>query len=101
MTDKEFRKLSRSELIDIIYELRKSEAKLLAQLDDANRRLNERIVTEKDAGSIADAVIRLTGLFEVAQETADRYVESVKAECDGILSKLRAEAGITEEQDEK
>ena len=45
--------LRRSELIDLIYEMK--------------------------AGSIADAAVQLSGVFQAAQEAADSYLKSIKA----------------------
>lgn len=46
--------LRRSELIDLIYEMKK-------------------------AGTIADAAVELSGVFQAAQEAADTYLKSIKA----------------------
>ena len=32
----------------------------------------------EDSGSIAEAALRLNGIFEAAQKAADQYLESVK-----------------------
>ena len=39
---------------------------------------NDRILMEK-AGSIADAAVQLSGVFQAAQEAADSYLKSIKA----------------------
>ena len=33
----------------------------------------------RDSGSIAEAALKLNGIFEVAQKAADQYLENVKA----------------------
>lgn len=60
--------LRRSELIDLIYEMKKREIELQA-----------REITIEKAGSIADAAVQLSGVFQAAQEAADSYLKSIKA----------------------
>lgn len=79
MTDKELRRLSRQELMDIIYQLKKNEQKLQARLEYAEQKLQERYIHLSKAGSIAEAALALNGVFEAAQKAADDYVRSVKA----------------------
>lgn len=60
--------LRRSELIDLIYEMKKREIEL-----------QTREITIEKAGSIADAAVQLSGVFQAAQEAADSYFKSIKA----------------------
>ena len=39
---------------------------------------NKRKIELEDAGSIAEAALRLNGVFEAAQRAADQYLESVR-----------------------
>lgn len=79
MTDKEFKKLSRSELIDIIYEVQSREQQLQERLDKTIRQLTSKEIKIAEAGSIADAVIGLSRIFETAQKAADQYLDQVYA----------------------
>lgn len=79
MTDKELRRLSRRELMEIIYQQKKNEQKLQARLERAEQKLQEREIHISQAGSIADAALALNGIFEAAQQAADDYLRSVKA----------------------
>lgn len=81
MTDKEFKRLKRSELIEIIYEYQKREEALNEEIASLRSALESRELKIKDSGSIAEAVAKLNGLFETAQKTADDYVEQVKKKC--------------------
>ena len=47
--------LRRSELIDLIYEMKKREIELQTRLDEAEAKLQAREITMEKAGSIADA----------------------------------------------
>ncbi|MBO4877198.1 MAG: hypothetical protein J5501_04230 [Ruminococcus sp.] len=81
MTDKEFKRLRRSELIEIIYEYQKREEALNEEIAALKGKLDDRELKIKDSGSIAEAVAKLNGLFETAQKTADDYIEQVKLKC--------------------
>ena len=71
--------LRRSELIDLIYEMKKREIELQTRLDEAEAKLQAREITMEKAGSIPDAAVQLSGVFQAAQEAADTYLKSIKA----------------------
>ena len=78
MTDKEFRKLKRSDLIAIIYEYQKKQEELVKEIDELRAQLESKNLKISKAGSIAEAVVGLDLLFETAQKTADDYVEQIR-----------------------
>lgn len=78
MTDKEFKRLRRSDLISIIYEYQRQQDELNKEIEQLRARLEERELKIKEAGSIAQAVVGLNELFETAQKTADEYLEQVR-----------------------
>ena len=78
MTDKDLRRLSRAELLDILYEQRKRYEDSLAE-NQALRQQLDRTLRIASAGSIAEAAIQVNGVFEAAQAAADQYLASVKA----------------------
>lgn len=86
MTDKEFKHLKRKDLIEIIYELQKNEQQLRAELEATQARLAEREIKISKAGSIAEAVVHLSGIFETAQAAADEYLARVQAMDTGALA---------------
>lgn len=77
MTDKEFRRLSREELVEIIYELQRKELALRRENAELQAQLSDRALKLKKVGSIAEASLALSGVFEAAQAAADRYLEAV------------------------
>ena len=96
MTDKELRRLSRMELIDIIFELQQRYEESLAESQRLKEALDERVLHMEQAGSLAEAALRINGVFEAAQAAADQYVQSLKAsneEIEKTLSDARAEGG--------
>lgn len=79
MTDKEFRRLKRADLIEIIYELQKQEQQLRTELASVREQLDSKELKIANAGSIAEAVVGLHDIFQTAQETADQYLAQVRA----------------------
>ena len=79
MDDKEFRKLRREDLIEIIYQYQRREQRLLQENDLLKRQLEDRRIRIQKTGSIAEASLALSGIFEAAQKAADLYLQSVKA----------------------
>ena len=78
MTDKEFRRLSREELVEIIYELQRSEAALREENDRLKEKLADRSLKLENAGSLAEASLALNGVFEAAQSAADQYLAAIR-----------------------
>jgi hypothetical protein len=92
MTDKDLKKLRREDLIEIILQLQENEQQLNGKLEEAQKQLNDKNLKISEAGSIAEAVAKLNGLFEAAQATADDYVAQVRlknadveGKCDQML----------------
>ena len=79
--------LSRSELIDLIYEMKKREIELQTRLDEAEAQLQSKVITIAEAGSIADAAMQLNGVFQAAQMAADTYLISIKEKVDKQVDK--------------
>lgn len=78
MTDKEVRRLKRAELLEILVEQKKEIARLEEQLKEAEEKLQSRDIMIKQAGSIAEASLRLNHIFEDAQNAANQYLENVR-----------------------
>lgn len=78
MTDKEFKRLKRADLIEIIYRLQENEERYRQAIDHMAKQLAERQTKLEQAGSIADASLALSGVFEAAQDAADRYLEEIR-----------------------
>ena len=90
MTDKELKRLTRVELIDIIYELQKQKDAADVRVAQLQEKLNQRELRIAQAGSIAEAAIGLNGVFEAAQAAADQYLHSIQTATSSIQRKLDA-----------
>ena len=78
MTDQELRRLSRADLIDIIYTLQQQKEQAEQQLAQAQAQLRDRQLRLASAGSIAEAALSLNGVFDAAQAAADQYLQAVR-----------------------
>lgn len=78
MTDKELRKLNRQELLEILVEQSKKIAQLEEELSKARTELESREISLQEAGSIAEASLRINKVFEAAQQAADQYLANVR-----------------------
>ena len=98
MTDKELRKLRRVELLELLVDQAAEMEELRRQLDQANQALAERELHLKEAGSIAEAALRLNGVFEAADQAAQQYLRSIAALKEQHSQLLRTAREKTEQQ---
>lgn len=77
MIGKELKRLSRRELVDIIYQLKKNEQEMQEQIDSLKSELEDKRLRISAAGSIADAALSVTNIFSAAQMTADVYLYEI------------------------
>ena len=99
MTDKEFKRLSRAELIEIIYRLQLQIDKLTGENEALENALKDKRLRISNAGSLAEAVLEINGCLLSAQNAADQYLNEIKmirdeteAEKKRILAKAQEEA---------
>lgn len=102
MAEKELRHMNRGELIDVIYALKQQQEALEAENNALKGELSRQELKIKNAGSIAEAALALSGVFEAAQTAADQYLASIRASCGSaeemanqILSDAKTEAQKT------
>ncbi len=77
-TGKELRRMSRSELIEVIYALEQDNQSLQKENEKLRSELNDKDIRIATSGSIAEAALSLNHIFEDAQAAADQYLSSVK-----------------------
>ena len=77
MISKELKKLSRRELVDIIYQLKKNEQQKQDEIAALEEALQEKRIRVSVAGSIAEAAADITQIFSTAQQTADLYLHEI------------------------
>jgi len=77
MISKELKRLSRRELVDIIYQLKKKEEEMQEEIESLKTELQDKRIRISTAGSIADAAMSVTNVFSAAQMTADLYLREI------------------------
>ena len=99
MTDKEFKRLSRAQLIEIIYQLQLQIDQLNEEKQELENELKDKRLRLSNAGNIADAALEINNCFRSAQNAAEQYLNEIKtireeteAERHMILAKAQAEA---------
>ena len=99
MTDKEFKRLSRAQLIEIIYQLQLQIDKLNEEKQALENELEDKRLRLQSAGNIAEAALEINDCFRSAQNAAEQYLNEIKAireeteaERQRILKEAKAEA---------
>lgn len=99
MTDKEFKRLSRYQLIEIIYQLQLRQQELSAENERLTNALEDKRLRISEAGNIAEAALDIHNVLQSAQEAAAMYLEEIRImreetneECQRLLEEARAEA---------
>ena len=99
MTDKEFKRLNRSQLIDIIYQLQLKQN----ELESENRKLEAEVADKRtrlrEAGNIAEASLAIHNVMQAAQDAAAQYLEEIRImhaeteeKCQRLLENAQKEA---------
>lgn len=77
MTDKELKKLSRKDLLYMLVSQGKELQELKEQYAKAEEALKNRTIQIEEAGSIAEAALKVNGVFEAAEEACRQYTENI------------------------
>lgn len=78
MTEKELRKLNRKQLLELLLKQTGRAEQLQQKLNETEEKLRDKELTETEAGSMAEASLKLNGVFEAADAAAAQYLENVK-----------------------
>ena len=78
MTEKELRRLSRTDLLKLLLAQRKENEQLRCILDETQSQLADRTIKIDNAGSIAEASLQLSGIFTAAQDSCQYYLDNIK-----------------------
>ena len=92
MTDKEFKRLSRSQLIDIIYQLQLKQEELTADTEKLSKALADKRLRVSKAGNIAEAALEIHNVMQSAQDAADHYLEEIKIRINHEYQRILKEA---------
>jgi cell division septum initiation protein DivIVA len=96
MPDRELKKLSRSELLELLVKLSEENEALMAEKAALQTQLEDKALHLQQAGSIAEAALKVNGIFEDAQRAAEQYLENIRrlndsaqAQADALLAKTQ------------
>ena len=99
MTDKELKRLSRSELLELLLVQTRERERLEKELEEARKMLEDRQLRIDKAGDLAHAALEINGVMEAAQAAARQYLENIermeretRRRCDEMLIKAAMEA---------
>lgn len=99
MTEKQLKKLSRAELLELLLEQTREVENLRQKLTKAEALLSDRHIRVLEAGDLAHAVLAVNGVMEAAQAAAQQYLdnmvtmeEETRCKCDRMLEEARKEA---------
>ena len=92
MTDKELRKLRRDDLLQILLNQQRQIDELNEALERARGELSQRRIALEESGSIAEAALKLNGVFEAAQASADQFMAETREREEALRAKAESEA---------
>lgn len=75
---KQLRKLKRSDLFELLVEQAKEIEELQERVNELEGKLQRREINLSEAGSIAEAALAISKVFDEAQAAADVYLNNVK-----------------------
>lgn len=78
MKDRELRKLSREELLKLLIEQRMEIDSLKEEIEKMQAKLTDRKIAIETSGSIAEAALRINGVFIAAERAAQQYIENMR-----------------------
>lgn len=78
MTDQDLKKLNRRELLELLLKQSTEIEALQEQLRRSEAALADRRLRIDQAGSIAEASLQLSGIFEAAQTACQQYTENIQ-----------------------
>ena len=100
MTDKQLKKLKRVELLELLVEQGAELEEVRRRLEEAEAALESRTLRLQDAGTMAEAALRLNDIFAAADRAAQDYLDGVRALRDAeelLLDETRAKCRAMEE----
>lgn len=99
MTNKELKKLSRGDLLELLLVQTREAERLKKKLVAAEKELEERQIRMSAVGNLAEAMVEVNGVMAAAQAAADQYLENIAAmeaetrkKCDIMIQAAQKEA---------
>ncbi|SCA90599.1 FIG01118867: hypothetical protein [Streptococcus macedonicus] len=77
MNERTLKQLKKIELYEILLAQSKEIDRLKQELIETQQKLENKQIIIQEAGSLADAALKLTKIFEEAQKAADIYLKNI------------------------
>ncbi len=90
MRNKEFKRLNKAELLEVIYRFQLQEQTMAQELESWKVKATERYEKLENSGNIAEAALSIHGFFTAAQNAAKDYVRTVCTRADEKEQKAQA-----------
>ena len=100
MTDKELRKLRRDDDAERLLKVQNLIDDLNAQLEQGKQALADRDLAIQESGSLAEAALKMNGVFEAAQTAADDYLQQMRKRADELVAEAQARSAEMQQQAE-
>ena len=94
MTQQDLKHLSRADLLELLLEQSRENEALRSENEQLREQQSRQEIMLDNAGSIAEASLRLNGVFEAAQRACDQYtanIEKLNARQHRICSRMEKE----------
>jgi len=78
--NKDLKRMGRAELLEILISQIEENERLKRELKECKKELEDRKIKIDNAGSLAEAAVKLNGLFEAADAAVKQYVENAVKE---------------------
>ena len=78
MTERELRRLSRADLLELLLAQRRENEQLRCILDQTQAQLADRTIKIDKAGSLAEASLQLSGIFTAAEDSCRYYMDNIR-----------------------
>lgn len=85
MTEKELRKLNRLQLLELLIMQTEENEKLKKEIKELKDQRTAEMLRIRKMGSVAEAVLDISGLLKAAQTASDLYLDAARAEARAII----------------
>lgn len=95
MTERDLKKLDRRELLELLIAAERENASLKALLDDTEALLRSQEIQIQRSGTLAEASLALTSIFEEADKAVALYTENIRrcsADQEAVYNRIVGEA---------
>lgn len=110
MKQNDLKRLRRTDLLELLLELSKENDNLRKENQELKQQLEDRTIAIENSGTLAEAALQLSGVFEAAQNACDQYLQNIQSrsrnmeeycrqmeqqaqeKCDALLANAREQA---------